>query len=374
VDDETTIQRVLSDFLMLEGFVVDTEGSGEAALLRLGECRYDVIVSDLKLPGLDGVALVTQAMELNPRALTIVMTGNASVETAIEAMKAGAFDYILKPFRMDVVLATILQGLARREHADRRGELGPASGHASPGLRSRFRRAVDTLWLAFQPILSGDGREVFGHEVLLRSDEPQLRDPVQVLEAAELLGSLTELGRIVRERAVAAFEQLPSDNLLFVNLHPTDLMDPALFSPEEPLSRIASRVVLEITERSSLARWVDVSERAARLRQMGYRIALDDLGAGYSGLSTIAQLEPEIVKLDMSLVRDLHVHATKQKIVASVTQLARSIGAQVIAEGVECHEELRAAVELGCDFVQGFYFARPSRSVSPSPLHDLKAP
>ena len=228
-------------------------------------------------------------------------------------------------------------------------------------LKSRFRRAVDTLWLAFQPILSGDGRSVYGHEVLLRSDEPNLTDPAQVLETAELLGSLNELGRVIRQRAVEAFVQLPSDGLMFVNLHPKDLTDPALFSSSEPLSSIADRVVLEITERSSLEKLGRVRERVATLRRMGFRIAIDDLGAGYAGLTSFAQLEPEIVKLDMSLVRDLHQDGTKQKIVRSMTRLAREMGSLVVAEGVESEEELEAVVDLGCDFVQGFYFARPER-------------
>ena len=188
-----------------------------------------------------------------------------------------------------------------------------------------------------------------------------------MLEAAELLGSLDQLGRVIRERAVESFVQLPSDGFLFVNLHPTDLTDPALFLESEPLSTVADRVVLEITERSSLEKLDRVSERVAQLRRMGFRIAIDDLGAGYAGLSTFAQLEPEIVKLDMSLVRDVHRNSTKQKVVRSMTKLAREMGARVVAEGVETLEELTAVADLGCDFVQGFYFARPERVAASRP-------
>jgi EAL domain-containing protein (putative c-di-GMP-specific phosphodiesterase class I)/CheY-like chemotaxis protein len=362
VDDEPAIRRVLSDFLKMEGFAVDTAADGEAAVARLSADQYDVVISDLKMPKLGGLELLGEVAKLNPDALTIVMTGFGTVDTAIHAMKAGAFDYILKPFKVDVVLATIVQGLARRrKEAQELSYPTLAPARATRALKSSFKRAVDTLWLAFQPILTGDGRHVYGHEVLLRSDEPNLTDPVQVLEAAELLGSLDELGRVIRERAVEAFEQLPSDGLMFVNLHPKDLADPALFLASEPLSRIARRVVLEITERSSLEKLDKVTERVAALRRMGFRIAIDDLGAGYAGLTTLAQLEPEIVKLDMSLVRDVHTNGTKRKVVRSMTQLAREIGALVVAEGVESEAELDVVVDLGCDFVQGFYFARPER-------------
>ena len=87
------------------------------------------------------------------------------------------------------------------------------------------------------------------------------------------------------------------NGLLFLNLHPADLKDPSLFSLAAPLAKMADRVVLEITERSSLEKMSDLRERIADLRRMGFRIAVDDLGAGYSGLTTFAQLEPEVVKL-----------------------------------------------------------------------------
>lgn len=361
VDDEPSIRRVLSDFLKMEGFAVETAADGEAAVAKLRHDQFDVVISDLKMPRLGGLELLAEVERLNPGALTIVMTGFGTVDTAIHAMKAGAYDYILKPFKVDVVLATIVQGLARRQRENEETYVPLGRARATLALKSSFKRAVDTLWLAFQPILTRDGSQVYGHEVLLRSDEPNMTDPVQVLEAAELLGSLDELGRVIRERAVEAFMQLPSDGLMFVNLHPKDLADPALFLASEPLSSIADRVVLEITERSSLDKLDKVAERVAALRRMGFRIAIDDLGAGYAGLTTLAQLEPEIVKLDMSLVRDVHTNETKRKVVRSMTQLAREIGALVVAEGVENEEELEAVARLGCDFVQGFYFARPER-------------
>lgn len=368
VDDDPAIRRVLTEFLRLEGFTVESAEDGQLAIEKLSVSTFDVVVSDLQMPNVGGMELIGHVARLNPGALTIVMTGFGSVSTAVNAMKAGAYDYILKPFKVDVVLATILQGLAAKRREKLAQSLGPnqlPSMAATSALKTSFRRAVDKLWLAFQPILTGDGRSVYGHEVLLRTDEPNLTDPAQVLEAAELLGSLDELGRVIRLRAVEAFVQLPSEGLMFVNLHPTDLTDPALFETTEPLSSIADRVVLEITERSSLEKLDGVSERVATLRRMGFRIAIDDLGAGYAGLSTFTQLEPDIVKLDMSLVRNLHRHETKRKVVRSMTALARDIGATVVAEGVESAEELDAVVGLGCDFVQGFYFARPERVSQP---------
>jgi EAL domain-containing protein (putative c-di-GMP-specific phosphodiesterase class I) len=133
-----------------------------------------------------------------------------------------------------------------------------------------------------------------------------------------------------------------------------------LMSRDAPLSKIAKNVVLEITERASLDSVKDVRARVAALREMGFRIAIDDLGAGYAGLTSFALLEPEIVKLDMTLVRDVHLNSTKQKLVRSMTQLAHDMGMMVVGEGVETAAERDALVSLGCDLLQGYLFAKPN--------------
>jgi EAL domain-containing protein (putative c-di-GMP-specific phosphodiesterase class I) len=104
-----------------------------------------------------------------------------------------------------------------------------------------------------------------------------------------------------------------------------------------------------------------VAERIANLRALGFQIALDDLGAGYAGLTSFTQLEPEYVKLDMSLVRDVHENSTKQKIIRSMVRLCHDMGKLIIAEGVERTEERDALVDLRCDLLQGYLFAKPAK-------------
>ena len=101
--------------------------------------------------------------------------------------------------------------------------------------------------------------------------------------------------------------------------------------------------------------------RVAMLRRLGYRIAVDDLGAGYAALGALATLEPEIVKLDMSLIRDLNRHATKRRVVGAIATLVRELGGQVVAEGVETEAERDAAAECGVDLMQGWLYARATR-------------
>jgi EAL domain-containing protein (putative c-di-GMP-specific phosphodiesterase class I) len=149
---------------------------------------------------------------------------------------------------------------------------------------------------------------------------------------------------------------------VFVNLHPHDLADDQLFSSEAPLTRSARSIVFEITERASLDRIADVPVRVRSLRRMGFRIAIDDLGAGYAGLTSFAELHPDVAKLDMSLVRGVDREPIKRKLIGSMASLCKELGILVVAEGVETATEAAAVKELGCDLLQGFYFGRPTAS------------
>jgi EAL domain-containing protein (putative c-di-GMP-specific phosphodiesterase class I) len=230
------------------------------------------------------------------------------------------------------------------------------------GLNVSLDRALSSLWMAYQPIVRATTGSLFGYEALLRHDDPDLPDPGAVLDAAERLGRVYDIGRAIRRKASTSLERVPFPALLFVNLHAVELNDETLTSPSAPLTAIARRVVLEITERASLESVDDVPLRIARLREMGFRIAIDDLGAGYSGLTSVARLEPEFVKLDMSLVRDIHKSPVKRKLVRSMTTLFKDMGIKVVAEGIEVVEERDTLVELGCDFLQGFLLGRPARA------------
>jgi EAL domain-containing protein (putative c-di-GMP-specific phosphodiesterase class I) len=149
--------------------------------------------------------------------------------------------------------------------------------------------------------------------------------------------------------------------LVFVNLHAMELADNSLLAADAPLSRHARRVVLEITERAPLEEIKDVAARVGRLRSLGYRIAVDDLGAGYAGLTSFAHLEPEVVKVDMSLIRGIDQSPMKQKLLGSIVSLCRDLGIEIIAEGIETTAERDALVRVGGDLCQGYLFARPDR-------------
>ena len=197
------------------------------------------------------------------------------------------------------------------------------------------------------------------YEALLRTGEPEFPGPPAVLDAAERLGRVHELGRALRRAVAGQLADLAADVEVFVNLHPSDLLDPDLYDPAAPLSAHARRIVLEITERSSLDGVDRLTVRIGQLRTLGYRIAVDDLGAGYAGLTSVVRLQPEVVKLDMTLVRGCHIDDARRQVLRSMAELSRALGMRVVAEGVEVDGEAETLRAIGCVVQQGYRFARP---------------
>ncbi len=370
VDDEPALLRGMGRMLSSRGYGVTCVRSAFDALDVFLGGTFDVIVTDIAMPGMTGIQLLQRLREHDAEVPVILITGEPAIGTAVKALEFGAFHYLMKPVPTDDLEEAVDKAACLRRMARVKREAAQLLGHSLPSdsrapLEASFQRALDSLWMAYQPIVRADGGAVYGYEALLRSAEETLPHPGAVLDAAERLQMLDKLGRTIRMRSAGAMSAAPAGTFLFVNLHTTDLLDPTLMSPDAALSAIADRVVLEITERASLDRVKDVRARVAALREIGFRIAVDDLGAGYAGLTSFALLEPEIVKLDMTLVRDVHLSLTKQKLVRSMTQLAHDMGMMVVGEGVETLEERQALVELGCDLLQGYLFAKPDKPFPP---------
>ncbi len=362
-----TFERVLRS-----SFDVVACSNTDEAISLVTTKSFDVVVSDVHMPRMSGVDLLRIIRAYDFDVPVILITGAPSVESAADAVALGAAGYLIKPFANDTLIkacerASRLHKLAKmkRDALVLNGGDGAQPADLA-GLAASFERALDGMWLAFQPIV--DARRTIAYEALLRSNEISLPNPGAVLDAAERLGRLHDVGRRVRELAANAFTSAEPDALLFLNLHTQDLLDASLYASTSPLSQFADRVVLEVTERASLDAVKDVGARISVLRYGGYRIAVDDLGAGYAGLSSFVSLEPEFVKLDMSLVRDIHRSTIRERLVTSMTSLCLEMNIRVIAEGVETAEERDCVKKAGCDLQQGFLFARPG---PPFPLAKL---
>ncbi len=366
-DDEPSFARAVARLLGSAGFHVTTANNGAEAADAIANEAFEVILSDIQMPELSGVDLLSLVRNHDLDVPVILMTAAPTLETALEAVSLGALQYLVKPVPNDMLISVVerasrLHRMARMKR-DALQLLGQEQGLAGDraGLQSRFDRVLETMWMAFQPIVDSKARRVFGYEALLRSEEPSLPHPGAVITAAERLGRLNEIGASVRRLAAASFERAPPETLLFVNLHPRDLLDTDLYRTDAPLTKLARRVVLEITERAAIDDVADVHAQVRKLRELGFRIAIDDLGAGYAGLSSFAALEPEIVKLDMSLVRNVHASPIRQRLIGSMTSLCFDMGMQVIAEGIESVEECTSVCSFGCNLLQGYLFAMPGR-------------
>jgi EAL domain-containing protein (putative c-di-GMP-specific phosphodiesterase class I)/ActR/RegA family two-component response regulator len=363
-DDVPEILDIIGSLLGDAGYTVVTAPDGARALAELRSSRFDMVLTDIEMPDATGVDVLRAVRERDLDTPVVLITGNPTVQTAVKALELGAMRYLLKPIDPQVLLDVVSQGLLLRRLALLRREALQELGGMErlladrAGLEAVFGRALEALYLDYQPIVRTKGGARFGHEALLRSREPALARPAAILDAAERLGRVHELSRRVRAQAAADLLRVPSRTVL-VNLHPLDLEDPELLAHAAPLSAHAGLVILEITERGSLHGVGQLRDRVARLRALGYRIAVDDLGSGYAGLATFALLEPDLVKLDMSLIRDVDRHPLRRRLVDAMVELCRGLEIVLVAEGIETEAERTALAEAGCDLLQGFLIGRP---------------
>jgi len=228
-------------------------------------------------------------------------------------------------------------------------------------LREMIR--TQSLRIVCQPIVRSVDFKIAAYEALGRGLYPELEKPQLMFDVAEESNQVLALSRLCRDKAVGRFPELPDGKLLFVNFHPEDFQDDQLLlaSPDEPIFRTdPKRVVIEVTERSAIRDPKKLREAIDFLKKTGFKIAIDDLGSGYTSLGLIASLDPDYIKFDMTLVRGIELSPTKQALLKTLSQFTQDIGAVSVAEGVETQEELDVVREFKCDLCQGFYFAQPS--------------
>ncbi len=365
VEDDSLLRRGVERMLVAAGYSVSCAASGLEALPLVDQLGPDAVVSDVSMPGMGGVELLRAVAGRDEDIPVILITGVPSLDSAIEAVEFGAFHYLTKPFKPEQLLELVRRAVHTRRLARLQRQALALAGLPGgltrdlQGLQAAFERVIEAFHIDYQPVVQANGGAIYGYEALLRSNEPSLPHPGAVLAAAERLGRVCELGRAIRARVAHCLLQHPELGHLFVNVHPLELADDELLDELSPLTQVADRVIIEITERTALDGVPDLRHRVQRLRSLGYRIAVDDLGAGYAGLSSFAILQPEIVKIDMSLIRGVHREPVRQKLVRSMTRTCLEMGVLVVAEGIETVQERDAVLGLGCNLMQGFLLGRP---------------
>lgn len=227
-----------------------------------------------------------------------------------------------------------------------------------------IHRVIDQclLNMVFQPIVDLREGKIFSYEALCRSRVPQFETPPAMIDAAIAVGRVGELGRLQRSLASKNCADWP----IFMNISPNEFDEPWLVRPDDAIHLHRQPVYLEITESVPLVFFEQCHSVLAELRRKGAHLAIDDLGAGYSNLKYIADLAPDIVKLDRDLVAGCTMDGSQFELLRSIAKLCHEVNARVVAEGVETAEELEAVSSAGIDLCQGFFLGRPN--VTPSEL------
>ena len=217
----------------------------------------------------------------------------------------------------------------------------------------------------FQPIVSLANKDIYAYEALIRGpSDSSLHNPLNLFSAAERFGETLALEQACRKVSIRQFSELHLSKKLFLNVSPEVLLDPN-FKKGETLAFLnqlgvsASRVVIEITEHQPTDNYQLMRDAISHYRAMGFEIALDDLGAGYSGLRLWTELMPDYVKIDRHFIQDIDKDPIKFNFVRSIQSMASATNCRVIAEGVETEEEYHAVEKIGVQYSQGYYFARP---------------
>jgi EAL domain-containing protein (putative c-di-GMP-specific phosphodiesterase class I) len=220
------------------------------------------------------------------------------------------------------------------------------------------------VWTAFQPILEIQGKQIVGHEGLSRGPRgTEVESPAALFGRARTHGLVEELERACRRQAFVDWEHYGAGGRLFINTVPATVRDPSFVGRgvlEFLGPHLSPRLVtLEITEHEVIENLNLYREAMHAFTELGFSFAIDDVGAGYSGLETVATLGASYLKIDMSLVRDVHQKRTSQQVIKAILELAAGVGATVIGEGIQTTDEAHALVDLGVRFGQGYLYGRP---------------
>jgi EAL domain-containing protein (putative c-di-GMP-specific phosphodiesterase class I)/GGDEF domain-containing protein len=224
----------------------------------------------------------------------------------------------------------------------------------------------------FQPIVSLKDGSIYAYEALTRGPKGSpMESPLMLFGIAEKTNLSFELDRLCRRKAILSAKGLPSHQKLFVNTFPTTMHDPEFKGDalQELLNHSGlsgQNIVFEITERFAIENYALFQREQAYYSNLGFGLAVDDIGTGYGSLEAIAHLKPEYVKVDLSIVREIHKNPVKQELLRAVVDIGKKIGAKILAEGVETQEELNVVRSFDVDFVQGYKLARPAPQLLPA--------
>lgn len=366
IDDEPAVLRVLGLLLERHGFAVETVANAREGLKLLEKQAFHVVLSDIIMPELSGVDFLRELRRHDLDVPVILMTAGPTLDSALDAIEYGAQQYLLKPVEPESLVQSVGRAAALGELARlKRQALALTKPDALPygdraTLEAVLKRSFDTIRAVFQPIVSMKERRLLGYEAFLRCDETLFASYEALLGAVDRIGWRSTLSKTIYQRISHECSELPDGALLFVNIHPLDAQEGMLVGGEAPLEPIARSVVLEVSEHAPADQLAALAASMPKLRSAGFRLAVDDLGTGPSGLVAFTRLSPDFAKLDRTLLTGLDADVKRQKVVKAMYALCAELGVPIIAEGVESAAERDALLALGADYAQGHVFGAPT--------------
>lgn len=370
-DDEPHVVEYLTALLETEGFVVvGTATDADGAVQLAHRLEPDVALLDLRMPG-GGLEAARLIGSLSPITKIVIFSSAADEGDLVPLLRAGIDGYVVKgspPERLVDAITGALEGDLHLSPKVNRFAMAQLSSRLlaeeqvalrSLRLRQRIGAAISgtSFSIVLQPIVDVDDDVAVAAEALTRFEDRSNRSPAQWLDDADRVGLLVPLELALAGAALAKLDRLDPSLSLAVNLSPTTVLSGRL---HEVLTGVpVERVILELTERAPVDDYPALRTALSRWRDRGLRLAVDDAGGGYSSFAHILELSPELIKLDASLVRDLHTSVHRQALARAVISFANEMRVQVVAEGVETEEELVALRRLGAHLAQGYHLGRP---------------
>ena len=350
IDDEPGVRLTVKRWLQHSGYSVETFEEGQHLIESLvhADLKPALIICDADMPGMMGLEVLSIVSKQNPQIKRLLYTAREPNRWVIEAFNQGIVHRFIDKSEGPQALKTCLEDMLKADEEQN------AQIHALDELLSQ-----QMLSLHVQPLFSSETREVEAVEALMRSKHPAFRGPLDILNATQIAQREFDLQQVLSSLSKTVRETLPADIKLFMNI------DPLVFGFPERLDEVfsdvypyASSIVLELTERGQLCgdAWV---ESVKYLRAKGFEIALDDLGAGYNSLGAVAAVSPEIIKLDISLVSNVHLSNSKKEMVYLLSEYAQKHSMKTVAEGIEVADEAEVCSQLGIKWLQGYHLARP---------------
>lgn len=372
-DDDEMMRETLSDLIGDQASLelVALAENAEQAIELAGLEQPDVAILDVKMPG-GGARAAREIRACSPATAIIALSAHEDESSVKEMLAAGASSYLVKGASSREVLdairasvrggATLSEAIASQVVSELSARLQRERRRQShrEHWEGRIRRVLsgeDELLTVYQPIVELGSRRVVGVEALSRFTSEPVKSPDVWFAEAAVAGLSLSLEIAAVETAISSLDRLPDGVDLALNVSPDAVMSPRLggvldaFRPES--------IILEVTEHAPIRDYPRLGAALMFLRGCGVRLAVDDAGAGYASLRHIIQLQPDLIKLDISLTRDIDVDPPRRALAAALVTFAREIDARIIAEGIETPAELHVLEDLGVTLGQGFYLGEP---------------